>query len=100
MGYRCGRLTKNLPIDHYIQLTEQIQIGTTIFQCLPIQGFWDKTIPAVCGVDVNSFFIGNAVPNIVTDWALLLLPLPYIWRLHRNTVQKLAIYATFLLGGL
>ncbi|EGD98237.1 integral membrane protein [Trichophyton tonsurans CBS 112818] len=74
-------------------------IGTTIFQCLPIQGFWDKTIPAVCGVDVNSFFIGNAVPNIVTDWALLLLPLPYIWRLHRNTVQKLAIYATFLLGG-
>ncbi|EEQ28754.1 conserved hypothetical protein [Microsporum canis CBS 113480] len=74
-------------------------IGTTIFQCLPIQGFWDKKIVSVCGVDVNSFFIGNAVPNIVTDWALLLLPLPYIWRLHRNTVQKLAIYATFLLGG-
>lgn len=100
MGYWSCELTLNLPISGYAELIQRMQIGTTIFQCLPIQGFWDKKIVSVCGVDVNSFFIGNAVPNIVTDWALLLLPLPYIWRLHRNTVQKLAIYATFLLGGL
>jgi hypothetical protein len=77
-----------------------LQIVTTILQCEPVHGFWDRDLNPKCGVNVNNFFIGNAVPNIVTDWALLFLPLPYIWRLQRNTVQKLAIYASFLLGGL
>lgn len=46
------------------------------------------------------FFIGNAVPNIITDWALLILPLPYVWRIHRSAIQKIAIYSVFALGGL
>ncbi|EAW21037.1 putative integral membrane protein [Aspergillus fischeri NRRL 181] len=75
-------------------------IFTTIFQCLPVRGFWDKSLNPHCGVDVNQFFIGNAVPNIITDWALLILPMPYIWRLHRNTTQKIAISSVFVLGGL
>ncbi|GFF44457.1 hypothetical protein IFM58399_07297 [Aspergillus lentulus] len=74
-------------------------IFTTIFQCLPIRGFWDKSLNPHCGVDVNQFFIGNAVPNIITDWALLILPMPYIWRLHKNTAQKIAISSVFVLGG-
>ncbi|KAF7184404.1 hypothetical protein CNMCM7691_005224 [Aspergillus felis] len=75
-------------------------IFTTIFQCLPVRGFWDKSLDPHCGVNVNQFFIGNAVPNIITDWALLILPMPYIWRLQRNTTQKIAISSVFVLGGL
>lgn len=30
-----------------------------------------------CGVNVQKFFFGNSVPNIVTDFAILCLPLPY-----------------------
>ncbi|RAK99402.1 putative integral membrane protein [Aspergillus ibericus CBS 121593] len=74
-------------------------IFTTIFQCLPVHGFWDKTIPSHCGVDVSNFFIGNAVPNILTDWALLTLPLPYIWKLQRSASQRLALTGVFVLGG-
>ncbi|RAL08854.1 putative integral membrane protein [Aspergillus homomorphus CBS 101889] len=74
-------------------------IFTTIFQCLPVHGFWDKTIPSHCGVNVNNFFIGNAVPNILTDWALLTLPLPYIWKLQRSASQKLALTGVFVMGG-
>ncbi|GLA54045.1 hypothetical protein AnigIFM63604_011572 [Aspergillus niger] len=75
-------------------------ILTTIFQCLPVHGFWDKTIPSHCGVNVNNFFIGNAVPNILTDWALLTLPLPYVWKLQRSASQKLALTGVFIMGGL
>ncbi|XRM45278.1 hypothetical protein ABZX51_008378 [Aspergillus tubingensis] len=74
-------------------------ILTTIFQCLPVHGFWDKTIPSHCGVNVNNFFIGNAVPNILTDWALLTLPLPYVWKLQRSASQKLALTGVFIMGG-
>ncbi|KAF7714173.1 Uncharacterized protein PECH_000995 [Penicillium ucsense] len=74
-------------------------ILTTVFQCVPIQGLWDYSIKAHCGVNINSFFIGNAVPNIITDWSLLILPLPYVWKIHQTTIQKFALSAAFIMGG-
>ena len=61
---------------------------------------WDKSMNPSCAVNVYAFFIGNAVPKIVTDWALLFLPTPYIWRLQQKTAQKLALCGVFGLGGL
>ena len=76
-------------------------IFAAIFQCWPIQAAWDQSITtAHCGVDTKAFFIGTAIPNIITDWILLILPLPYIWRLQRDTAQKLALCGVFALGGL
>ncbi|PYI03134.1 hypothetical protein BO78DRAFT_389633 [Aspergillus sclerotiicarbonarius CBS 121057] len=74
-------------------------ILTTIFQCVLTNGFWDKSIPSHRGAHVSKFFIGNSDPDIITDLALLVLPMPYIWNLHRNTSQKLALSSVFLLGG-
>ncbi|KAJ5971296.1 uncharacterized protein N7479_001214 [Penicillium vulpinum] len=74
-------------------------ILTTIFQCVPVQGLWDFSITAHCGVNINDFFIGNAVPNIITDWALLILPLPYVWKIQQNTTQKIALCGAFAMGG-
>lgn len=56
--------------------------------------------PANCSVDDYMFFLGNAVPNILTDVALMALPLPYIWRLNRPMAQKVALGGIFVLGGL
>ncbi|KAL2045122.1 hypothetical protein ABVK25_012213 [Lepraria finkii] len=74
-------------------------VVTTIFQCSPVQGFWDKSMNPTCAVNVYAFFIGNAIPNIVTDWALLFLPIPYIRRLHQSRAQKIALCGVFGLGG-
>lgn len=57
-------------------------------------------MPANCIVDDYAFFVGIAVPNIITDVALLVLPLPYIWRLHRAKSQKIALVGIFMLGSL
>ena len=72
----------------------------TIFQCKPVSGFWNRTKPGTCNVDSQKFFIGNAIPNILTDVALMALPLPYIWHLNRSKSQKIALAGVFLLGGL
>ncbi|KAI4224930.1 MAG: hypothetical protein L6R36_004289 [Xanthoria steineri] len=74
-------------------------IFMTIFQCKPVSGFWNRTKPAICNVDSQKFFIGNAIPNILTDVALMVLPLPYIWQLNRSKSQKIALAGVFLLGG-
>ncbi|KAF2806913.1 uncharacterized protein BDZ99DRAFT_422208 [Mytilinidion resinicola] len=72
-----------------------------IFQCTPISSFWSTPQgPAVtCSINYNAFFISSAIPHILTDVAILCLPLPYIFTIQRPLPQKLAITAIFMLGG-
>lgn len=71
---------------------------TAIFQCTPIHFFWTRTpITGHC-VNVQAYFIGQAVPNIVTDVLIMALPLPQIWKLKLPWQQKTALSGIFLLG--
>jgi hypothetical protein len=51
-----------------------------------------------CDVNLNAFFNGNSIPNIITDGLVVLLPVPYILKLQLSTVHKLAICGIFTLG--
>jgi hypothetical protein len=70
-----------------------------IFQCTPIAKAWNPTIAGHC-INLKGSFIGNAVPNILTDMAILTLPMPQVWRLHTTLVQKCQLSIIFLLGSL
>lgn len=74
-------------------------ILVSIFQCTPVSGFWNRQMPAKCIVDVYAFFFGVAVPNTLTDAAILALPVPYIWRLQKTRSQKIGLSGIFMLGG-
>ena len=71
-----------------------------IFECTPIHYFWDRTPVTGHCLDVQKFFDGQAVPNIITDVILLALPLPLIWNLQLPANQKVALSGVFLLGSL
>ncbi|KAK1514577.1 TAM domain methyltransferase [Colletotrichum costaricense] len=81
-------------------------ILVTIFQCLPVHAFWaryDTVNPLssdqyTCGVDVKMFFKGNSIPNIITDALVVLLPIPYVWKLQLHKAQKFALAGIFALG--
>lgn len=77
-------------------------ILVSVFQCTPVSGFWNRLTvpPPQCIVNDYAFFVGIAVPNIITDVAILSLPVPCIWRLHRDGAQKIALAGIFALGGL
>lgn len=47
----------------------------SIFSCNPINGFWDRVFTKSKCIKSESFFIGNAIPNIATDIIILALPL-------------------------
>ena len=51
-----------------------------------------------CPVDVRMFFIANAIPNIITDILMLLVPVPGIWSLQLRISQKIAVFGIFALG--
>ena len=60
---------------------------------------WNPFVLGRC-INIHSFFIGIAVPNIITDIALLVMPLPYMWRLQVTLPKKIALMFVFILGGL
>ncbi|KAK8015205.1 hypothetical protein PG990_008501 [Apiospora arundinis] len=82
-------------------------ILVTILQCTPIRAFWQRYDPFnpmspdefFCGVQLNPFFNGNSIPNIITDGLIVLLPLPYVWQLQLRRPQRIAVAGIFALGA-
>ncbi|KAJ5123650.1 hypothetical protein N7448_009747 [Penicillium atrosanguineum] len=68
-----------------------------IFICVPVQKIWNPQIPGRC-INQVSTWIANAVSTITTDVAILLLPLPQVWKLQLRTSEKLAVSIAFSLG--
>ncbi|KAF9737394.1 hypothetical protein PMIN06_001201 [Paraphaeosphaeria minitans] len=70
-----------------------------IFNCDPIAGSWDLSLAATAKcVDKKSFYVGGSVPNVITDIVLVIMPLPYVWRLHASVAQRIVLGCIFALG--
>ena len=70
-----------------------------LFECLPVKAVWTPTVKGKC-IDVLPFYYGSAGSSIVLDFILLVIPVPFLWRLHMDWSHKLALLVTFLLGYL
>lgn len=75
-------------------------ILTVMFYCAPFNYYWNKSIKGGrCYKFQVVYLIGLAL-NLITDTAILVIPLPIIWGLQMNSNSKKAITFIFLLGGL
>lgn len=64
--------------------------------CVPLEAAWDKRVEGKClGLVVQ---LGNSVLNIVTDFAIFLLPLPSIVGLRMHWRRKAGLLLVFALG--
>ncbi|KAK2007294.1 hypothetical protein LZ32DRAFT_568629 [Colletotrichum eremochloae] len=68
----------------------------TIFACSPVQNFW--TTHKNC-IDVSSLYISIAVGSIVTDFVLIIIPIPYAMRLTMSPMKKFLLLSSFVFGG-
>ncbi|KAJ0117535.1 integral membrane protein [Diaporthe amygdali] len=69
----------------------------TFLLCRPLAFNWDTTIDGVCG-DRNAVFVIAGVTNMVTDFMVLLLPVPCIWKLQMPVGQKIGLLLVFCMG--
>ncbi|KAH6717915.1 hypothetical protein BKA61DRAFT_716476 [Leptodontidium sp. MPI-SDFR-AT-0119] len=69
------------------------------FQCIPFEKFWRPWVVGRC-IDFRQLILGMAIPNILSDVAILALPLPQIWGLQISCRQKAFLSGVFLLGSL
>ncbi|KAJ5898350.1 hypothetical protein N7504_008638 [Penicillium tannophilum] len=70
----------------------------SLLLCQPVAFNWDQTIPGgKCG-DRNAAFVVAGVLNMVTDFMVMSLPIPYILKLQLPIGRKVGLLVTFLLG--
>lgn len=77
-------------------------IGTILADtliCIPVAHLWNPEIPAHCGNKLLLDVI-PPIPWIVTDLAILLMPMPMVYKLHVPGFQRLGLAGLFLLGSL
>ncbi|KAI1074921.1 hypothetical protein F5B20DRAFT_585754 [Whalleya microplaca] len=68
-----------------------------IFICVPVQKLWYQDLPGRCINQVGTW-IANAASTILSDVAILVLPLPRIWQLQLRKADKIALSVAFGLG--
>ncbi|MCJ1425076.1 hypothetical protein MMC29_002964 [Sticta canariensis] len=69
-----------------------------IFNCVPVQAFWDRSIDGKC-IDENSFAYGITTSELVANLAMLTLPVPWLWSLNLPRSKKFALGGIFLMGS-
>ncbi|TVY83364.1 hypothetical protein LSUE1_G002843 [Lachnellula suecica] len=68
--------------------------------CRPFAFQWDKTIPGGECLNLPVVYTWFSIPNLVTDVAMLILPLPVVWNLKISTNQRVGVTITFLTGSI
>ena len=70
----------------------------SILSCKPVGYNKDLTKRNAHCISASGFVLRNSIPDIATDVAILLLPLPVIWKSQLRVEKKMAVTAIFSLG--
>lgn len=68
-----------------------------LLMCRPFALNWDKTLPGTCG-DNRLFYIWLGGINVVAEAVILLIPVPFIFRLQMKPFKKLVVIGLFSVG--
>lgn len=68
--------------------------------CHPFAFNWNHSIPGGKCLNGGAFYRWGSLPNILTDIALLVLPMPIVWNMKASTNMKIGLTLTFLTGSM
>ncbi len=68
-----------------------------VFICEPIQGALNPFLPSKC-LPVKSILVGAAIPHVVTNVAILAMPIWHVWKLNLPRLQRVKLTFVFMLG--
>ncbi|KAF5012230.1 hypothetical protein FDECE_1689 [Fusarium decemcellulare] len=72
--------------------------ASSIWQCSPIRGAWDKSVQPTC-INLTRNWYANAGFSIATDVLILMLPMQPIWASKLSMAHKRALMLVFTMGG-
>lgn len=94
----------------WIQLTARYGIFVMIVQetifyflillrCIPVSGSWDIRQKSQC-LDLNAIGFAGAILGIAEHFAILVMPLPELWKLKLSKRKRIMLAFVFSLGSL
>jgi hypothetical protein len=69
------------------------------FICYPAASIWEPNTKGTCG-NMELLNVVTPIPWVLTDFAILIAPLPVIRKLQIDRARKRRVYAAFLLGAM
>ncbi|KAF9871502.1 hypothetical protein CkaCkLH20_11149 [Colletotrichum karsti] len=72
---------------------------TVLFQTIPINAFWDTSVPKEREIDGPLFYIVSAIVTIITDFFVLAIPFWIFLGLKMRMAVKIGLIVVFLAGG-
>ncbi len=76
-------------------------IGVAIFSCRPLHAFWDfelQGLPGTYCINNRAWYLGQAVPNILSDILVLAMPIQQVLKLKLDNRSRLSLVFIFGLG--
>ncbi|KAI1333984.1 hypothetical protein F5Y15DRAFT_430234 [Xylariaceae sp. FL0016] len=70
---------------------------STIFQCIPLSYLWNSEQKGYC-INYGYLQLSSGIINIITDFLILALPLPIIWKLNITKHKKWQVSLTLAIG--
>jgi len=72
-----------------------------IFICNPISAYWNKSAhPDASCLDVKTLYFADTVVSVITDFAVLISPIPLIWGMNLSKARKFKVIALLAAGGI
>jgi hypothetical protein len=70
-----------------------------IFICKPVEKFWNRNVPGSC-LNTNVIFVSDCMVSLITDFIILVAPLPVIWGLQMDLKRKLGSSLALVVGAM
>jgi hypothetical protein len=70
-----------------------------VFRCKPVEAAWNPTVNGTC-LSYAAFPWATGVFHVVSDFYILMLPLPVIFKMHMPLARRLRVVSIFGLGTL
>ncbi|KAF1810294.1 MFS general substrate transporter [Eremomyces bilateralis CBS 781.70] len=70
----------------------------SVFQCRPLKSIFDPRITASTCIDILSLYLSSSPLNLITDLAMLFLPMPLLTGMRLPRKQKIILIITFGFG--
>ncbi|KAH6721033.1 hypothetical protein BKA61DRAFT_589855 [Leptodontidium sp. MPI-SDFR-AT-0119] len=72
-----------------------------IFICSPISAYWDRSAhPHATCLDVKTLYFADTAVSVITDIAVLMVPIPLIWGMNLSKMRKFKVMALLAAGGI
>ncbi|KAF5667117.1 integral membrane protein [Fusarium heterosporum] len=74
------------------------QLFVVCLLCIPLEAAWDPSIEGKCIKHQTTMWYVNGILHIIFDFAIIVMPLPIVWKLNLPRSQKFLLSGIFGLG--